>query len=65
VTRSGLLLGSCIPVAAALAAVSLLVPGPLSLALLLPGVLLGAACWFALPAIPLLVATRVLRKEQA
>ena len=63
VTRAGVLLGTSLPVGAALVAAGLLVPGPARWALWAPGFALGAAGWCALPVFPLLVARFALRKE--
>ncbi|NYJ08938.1 hypothetical protein [Petropleomorpha daqingensis] len=62
-TRAGVLLGTSLPVGAALVAAGLLVPGPARWALWAPGFALGAAGWLTLPVFPLLVARSVLRKE--
>jgi hypothetical protein len=64
VTRAGVLLGTSLPVGAALVAAGLLVPEPARWGLWAPGFALGAAGWLALPVFPLLVARFVLRKEQ-
>jgi hypothetical protein len=63
VTRAGVLLGTSLPVGAALVAAGLLVPAPARWALWAPGFALGGAGWLALPVFPLLVARFVLRKE--
>jgi hypothetical protein len=63
VTRAGVLLGTSLPVGAALVAAGLLVPEPARWAIWAPGFTLGAVGWLALPVFPLLVAKFVLRKE--
>jgi hypothetical protein len=63
VTRTGVLLGTSLPVGAALVAAGLLVPAPVRWALWAPGFAIGEAGWLALPVLPLLVARFVLRKE--
>jgi hypothetical protein len=65
VTRTGVLLGTSLPVGAALVAAGLLVPSPARWALWAPGFAIGGAGWLALPVLPLLVARFVLRKEQS
>jgi hypothetical protein len=65
VTRVGVLLGTSLPVGGALVAAGLLVPDPARWVLWVPGLVLGAAGWLALPVFPLLVARFVLRKEHS
>src|SRR5436190_1116921 len=54
-SRFCLLVGSAIPIGTVLVAASQLAPEPARWIVLVPGVVIGAAGWLALPAFPLLV----------